>query len=309
MKRLALLSLLASLSIAALTGACTYTQEEREITADRIARPAFMVERHLAAGPFVLYAWERMHERYQPATIYIEGDGPFEDPKYAAQVGVALNSPTPRNPVGLNLAAMDRSKNLGWLGRPCQYLPPERKSMCNAEYYGQKGRYAPEVLESYQAALDEMKKRYRLTEFTLVGYGGGAAIAAALAGTRSDVSCLKTVAGVLDTRAYSVAQSVPLAWNSINPVTFAEQLKRVPQVHYVGGYDTHVPASVYQSYRQIVDDGTDYDTIFVNDAGHDYAWVEQWPGLLTRSAECGTQPPAPEIQFVEPPAEFWDVRK
>jgi len=40
-------------------------------TANQIARPAFMVERTIDADTFGLNAWERMHQRGAPATIYI----------------------------------------------------------------------------------------------------------------------------------------------------------------------------------------------------------------------------------------------
>ena len=55
--------------------ACSVDTDLNTTTANQIARPAFMVERSIDAGSFSMQAWERMHERGQAATIYIEGDG------------------------------------------------------------------------------------------------------------------------------------------------------------------------------------------------------------------------------------------
>lgn len=53
------------------------------------------------------------------------------------------------------------------------------------------------VFTAYNEALDEIKKRYDITEFNLIGHDGGANIAAVLASTRKDVVSLRTVAGNL----------------------------------------------------------------------------------------------------------------
>ena len=52
------------LTAALIPVACSGTVEEfREVTAERIARPAFMVERSLKSGPMEFRLWERAHER------------------------------------------------------------------------------------------------------------------------------------------------------------------------------------------------------------------------------------------------------
>src|SRR5687768_5965899 len=66
----------------------------RHDTTERLARPAFMFERHIPADPFLLTAWERVREPGGPATVYIEGDGYA----WASRRRPSLD-PTPANPV------------------------------------------------------------------------------------------------------------------------------------------------------------------------------------------------------------------
>ena len=73
MRKIFLLALLTIASITTLS-ACGTVTDVKQQAAQHIARPAFMVDRTISAGQFGLSAWERMHQRQAPATIYIEGD-------------------------------------------------------------------------------------------------------------------------------------------------------------------------------------------------------------------------------------------
>ena len=86
---------LSALMALSLTGCSTF-MESREITANRIAYPAFMLERQIPAGKFNLMAWERVNKKGQPAHIYIEGDGL----SWISTSEPSLD-PTPINPVAL----------------------------------------------------------------------------------------------------------------------------------------------------------------------------------------------------------------
>src|SRR5262245_60050521 len=88
----------------------------REDTADRLGHAAWMIERDVPAGLFTMTVHERMHERNAPGTIYIEGDGELTNDFH-----MDSKNPTPRNPVSLHLATRDKSENLAWIARPCQY--------------------------------------------------------------------------------------------------------------------------------------------------------------------------------------------
>lgn len=255
----------------------------REQVAKRIASPAWMVERQIAAGPFALTAYERMHTNHAPATVYIEGDGK----SWVSRNEAALD-PTPTNPVALNLAAMDKSKNVAYLARPCQFSKTAGGTTpCDKKYWtGQ--RFAPEVLEAMNAALDNMKRQYDITEFHLVGFSGGGNIAALLAAKRPDVVSLRTVAGNLDHRTHSEYHNVSYLEGSLNAIDIAPQLADMPQRHFVGGQDKIVPPVLSAKFVQALGSDRCADITLIQEAEHDNGWADKWPELLKMPVACKT---------------------
>ena len=281
------------LSLILITGvlaACGVRTDWNQQTANHIARPAFMVERFIPAGNFQLQAWERMHSPGQVATVYIEGDGVRQTKVVAKelQANVLMRDPTPDNPVALHLASRDQSKNLAYLARPCQYIKLPQGKGCAASYW-REARYAPEVISAYETALDEMAARYELTGFHLVGYDGGANIAAVLAAHRPDVLSLRTVAGDLnpDFTADHTKQN-NLSANSVLAVDLGSKLSNVPQHHFIGAADAVITPGVYHSYRQMVGLSECIHYSLVQDADHTRGWVEKWPELLKLQPQCAT---------------------
>jgi len=274
---LALLSLLP-------LAACSTETDVKTQTANHIARPAFMVERTINSGSFGLQAWERMHERNAPATIYIEGDGSnfLSGVKEIAKI----DNPTPENPVALHLASRDLSKNLGYLARPCQYMFEPAEKGCDTAYWNTK-KYTPEVMLAYETALNDMAARDDITGFNLVGYGGGANIAAVLAATRDDVLTLRTVAGNVSPRFVTdYHSSTPLASNSVFATDFGSKLSSIPQHHFIGAADEQIPPGAYHSYRQAVGLSDCINYSVIQDADHNLGWVQIWPQLLTLMPQC-----------------------
>jgi hypothetical protein len=283
---------LALLSGTALSGCARMIGEE---VTDRLAHPVFMKERIIAAGPFHLTAYERMHEREAPATIYIEGDG-----RAWLSKRVASGDPTPVNPVALHLATRDNSDNVAWLARPCQYTQmADPKAACSADFWkGQ--RFSPTVLKAYNDALDDIKARWDIKGFNLVGYSGGGAIAAILAGQRSDVLSLRTVAGNLDHKAHSALHNVSPLTASLNPPDYAGTLKAVPQVHFIGGQDSVVPPAILNSYLQALGPSNCVQYRFIQEASHEKGWVDKWPEFLKFTPECKGPKPM-DYDFVPMP--------
>lgn len=272
----------AGLATSALTGCLNSTIAMREETAERIAGPAFMVERDIPAQPFLLTAYERVHENGGTANIYIEGDGLA----WVSKSRISLD-PTPKNPVSLHLASRDKAENVIYLARPCQYskLLDAPETPCNSAYWTNK-RFAPEVLSAYDAALDNIKARYGISGFNLVGFSGGGAVAAILAGQRNDVLSLRTVAGNLDHRAHSAYHHVTYLDDSLNPPEYAAKLRTVPQYHFLGGRDAIVPPAVLHSYLQALGPSRCVQYELIQDAGHDEGWVNKWPELLAKKPVC-----------------------
>lgn len=272
------------LGSAALT-ACSVGAEFREITAERIARPAFMVERRIAQNGMEFQLWERMHERFQPANIYIEGDG---DPTYLNRE--ITKDSTPENPVGLHLASRDNAENLGYISRPCMFRESPDAKECDPKFWSTR-RYSPEVIAAYNATLDEMKARYDITEFNLICYDGGANVVAALAAQRQDIASIRTVAGNLNTdMVYSKTGQI-LDSDSVTAFGVAPQLAAVPQHHYIGIGDEVTPPAVYHSFRQQMGPSECVHYTVVQDADHERGWVEKWPELLKATTECEVPPP------------------
>lgn len=269
------------LAILLIISGCESYQPIKKETANRIAGPAWMVERLVAADPFTLTSYERIHDRGGKANIYIEGDGEA----WKTRISQSLN-PTPPNPVALHLASHDKAENVIYLARPCQYSGMiDTESDCDPTYWGDK-RFAPEVIDAYQNALDDIKARYDITEFNVTGFSGGAAVAAILAAKRDDIKTLRTVAGNLDHRALSAHHQVSYMENSLNPPDFAKDLATIPQYHFIGDMDDIVPAAVLHSYLQSLGSTSCSTYKLVEDASHDAGWVNVWPELLKLKPSC-----------------------
>ena len=274
--------LLSLATIAIAVTACSAPLILRENVADRIASPAWMVKRPVDTGDFILRAYERMHEKGAPVTIYIEGDGTAN--REALIEGTI--DPTPENPVALHLAAIDKSKNLAYLARPCQFEHAthynhsvNHKEECSKEFWGDK-RFAADVITNYNAAIDNIIRQYSTDGVHLIGYDGGGAIAAMLAAKRDDVLSLRTVAGNLDHDAQSVYLGLPPMAGSLNAVDFAEDLRDVPQHHFIGGQDESIKPAVLHSYLNALGNTPCVEYTMIQEAEHERGWVENWPELL-----------------------------
>ena len=275
--------MVATLAILALGGCIgtTYPYMRTE-TAQRIAAPAWMIKRDISANPFLLRAYERIHDRGGVAHIYIEGED-----------NTSHSDATPFNPVALHLASKDKADNVIYVARPCQYtgmISPAEK--CDSKYW-KDSRFSQTVIDAYNKALDDIVARYDIRNFDLIGYGGGGAIAALLTAQRSDVTSLRTIAGVLDHEAYTSATYSPALSDSLNPVSQAVVLSKTPQYHFIGGRDDKVPPAVLHSFLQSMPPSKCVQTMLIQEAEHDAGWVDKWPELLKLPVTCyATDDPA-----------------
>lgn len=282
MNTTAILSKLSLVFISVGLVACAnYGMGLRHDTAQRLAAPAFMVKKEIPAAPFLLTAYERVNDPQKPVHVYIEGDGLA----WISKKQKSMN-PTPKNPVALHLAAFDNAKNVIWIARPCQYSDLlDENTPCDSAYWGSR-RYAPEVISSFNSALDNIKGRYGVREFHLIGFSGGGTVAALLAAEREDILSLRTVAGNLDHRAHSAFHNVSVLENSLNPADYAQALSKVPQVHFIGGQDEVVPPKILHSYMQALGDTSCVHYEFIQEASHMKGWGNKWPELLKIEATC-----------------------
>lgn len=269
--------------------ACSIGTDLKQQTANHIARPAFMVERKVSAGNFQLQAWERMHARNQVATIYIEGEDAKAGKAHSAPSRKLLpaNS-TPKTPVALHLASRDQSKNVAYLGRPCQFIKNPEAKGCAAAYWNEK-RFAPEVMNAYEAALDDIAARYDITAFHIIGHGGGGNIAAVLAARRTDILTLRTVASDLNPDFENHKNNrLALAPNSVLAIDYGTALGNVPQHHFIGAADDVITPGNYHSFRQALGLSECIHYSLVQDADHTNGWTEKWPELLALQPQCAS---------------------
>ncbi|MBL0917281.1 MAG: alpha/beta hydrolase [Hydrogenophaga sp.] len=230
--------------------------------------PGFDIQ---AFAPTGLPATERL-------TVYIEGDGlawlDRHTPSFA---------PTPSDPLGLRLAMADAGARAVYLARPCQYTQGAAFKGCDNRYWGSH-RFAPDVIAAMDHAVDGLKREHGASELVLVGYSGGAAVAALLAARRSDVVALVTVAGVLDADRWTREQRLLPLTGSLDPKDVSARLASIPQWHFVGDKDAVVPASVLAGFLEgVARSGVrNAPTPVVRSlAGFDHGccWAQAWPEL------------------------------
>ena len=208
------------------------------------------LESTLIKGPaFDLQTWRRV-DGSGPLTVYIEGDGfAYLDQRTPS------SDPTPRDPIGLRLAAADPGPAVLYIARPCQFV---RDTRCSARDWTV-DRFSERVIAAIDAALGPQQR-----PLILVGYSGGGVIAAQLATRRRDVARLITVAAPVDLDRWTRRLD-------LSPLEHAAIDVRVPHVAFAGQLDATVPldTATLPGARQIVVPGFD----------HRCCWAREWPRL------------------------------
>lgn len=149
---------------------------------------------------------------------------------------------------------------------------------CTQRYWTN-ARFAPDVVEAMNSAISTLKDTFGASELVLVGYSGGAAIAALVAARRDDVVGLITVAGNLDHRAWTSYHRLSPLSGSLNPVDFAHKIEGIPQTHFIGELDTVIPPGLARQWPQTLS-GLDGANIRVLDSfDHICCWARDWPNL------------------------------
>jgi hypothetical protein len=266
-----------------LSGCQSVSLSGRHDAAQKIAAAGNMTKIAVAAAPFELTGFERLSAKGAPVTLYIEGDGLA----WLSKTQPSLN-PTPTMPTALELAAIDTSPNVIYLARPCQYSGRLDGQPCASTYW-MGSRYAPEVLQAYNHALDGIIKRTSATGFHLVGFSGGATLAALLAGQRDDILSLRSIAGNLDHRAHSEVHKVSYLAHSLNPPEYAKTLAEIPQWHFIGGKDRIVPQEIYNRYRAALPHTRCTQVQVVAQADHNKGWHDFWHKGHSLKPQCTKQ--------------------
>ena len=238
-----------------------------------ISGKAGFTKEYIKAGDFTLLSYQRFYKHSDTLNIYIEGDGRAWETKHRLS-----DDPTPSNPVALKLAALDPADNVAYIARPGQYSPtgiPE----CNSKYWSGY-RFAPEVIDSFNTAIDILKEKSGAKYIKLIGYSGGGAIAVLVAAKRSDVSALITVAGNLNLKAFCAYHHVAQLHGSMDPMDVAKTVAHIPQRHFVGSKDKIIPFAIAESFVKTEGDKNYERITVVDDVSHNNGWQKHWKELL-----------------------------
>lgn len=201
--------------------------------------------------------------------VYLEGDGtPWLHRFFVAK------DPTPRNPVMLQLMAMDPAPSI-YLGRPCYHGFADRPE-CRAAHWTH-GRYSQAVLQSMESALSRSIDSVKTTGLFFFGHSGGGTMAMLLAERFPQVRAVVTLAGNLDTDAWTKHHRFSPLRSSLNPSRRAPLPKEIFQLHLIAGQDEIVPSSLsYSALRLQVHP----ETRFFPEFDHSCCWSRIWPQVL-----------------------------
>lgn len=270
-------------AVLGVSGCKTMREMYRHDAAERLAVPANLFKRQIAAGPFSIAVYERVRGREQTANIYIEGDG---NVVHVDDKNITGNA-TPNFPTALHLATRDLNDNVIYIARPCQFEGPEDdKGPCATKQYSGDSRFSLEALDAMNTVLDKLKNRHGLTGFNLIGYDGGGTVATLLAAKRQDILTLRTVAANLDTAVNSANQKTAKPLGGLNPRDFAKDIAYIPQHHFIGQWDKTILPNVSQSFRDAMGPSTCTRISTVGEVDHTAGWVNRWPALLKEPVDC-----------------------
>jgi pimeloyl-ACP methyl ester carboxylesterase len=247
-------------------------------TAQNLARQRQWVSRVVATPTFDLFTFgPRAFVASEPLVVYVEGDG------YAFISPTQLSDdPTPRDPVGLELAVADPRPNVVYVARPCQYVTGPHLRNCHPAYWST-ARFAEPVVAAVESVVARYVADSGATRVAYVGYSGGGAVAALVAARRSDSAALVTVAGVLDHATWTSLDGMTPLGYSLNPADFADRLAGLPQVHFVGGDDDVVPEVVARAFAARFPADRKPGVVVLPGYDHVCCWSAHWPALLQRT--------------------------
>lgn len=247
---------------------------DRYVAADHVAEAKGFKKIPVKSGPFILLTYQKIEDVSHPLRIYIEGDGTA----WKSRVRVS-SDPTPREPMVLELASIDSARNVVYLARPGQYCMAGPD--CSSEYWSGR-RFSKEVINATDHAINEILRKSGAKEIELIGYSGGAAVAVLIAAERDDVRSLRTIAGNLDTDAVNRLHRVSaFAKDSLNPISAAHKLARLPMRHFAGSKDRVIPSYITKQFAAACGDEGLTSVTIVDGATHNTGWHECWRELLT----------------------------
>lgn len=244
--------------------------------AQRLARQGGLAPVSLQGKRFQHHGFAAVRGDADLLMLFIDGDGsPWVDNGRRI-----AEDPTPHVPLALELAAATKGSVL-YLSRPCyleSVMPPE----CSQDLWTAQ-RYSEAVVASMSAAAAAFAAEHHFQRILLVGYSGGATLAALMARDLRVVVGVVSVAGNLDPDTWARLHGYLPLQGSLNPALQPPLPPSLPQWYLVGQRDTNVPEVASARYLERVPS----DRIWSYPRfDHACCWVAEWPAIFARvSAE------------------------
>lgn len=216
--------------------------------------------------------------------IYVDGDGVNWQWNRLVKA-----DPTPERSIMLDLMKIDRNDAL-YVGRPC-YLGLELDDSCNADHWTYE-RFSQDIVDSMASVIRAEASRY--AQVVLIGHSGGGALALLLAEKIPTVTKVVTIAGIIDTDAWTTHHGYTRLVGSLNPATQPPLPERVKQLHLVGGLDNNIPASLVKPWVANQPGARLWE---LPGNSHVCCWNNNWPQVL-RWIASGSDLPFKKTQQV-----------
>jgi len=227
------------------------------ISCKSITAPSDFVYKEVWGKNFNIATWQKIKNPKLPYKVYIEGDG------YAFNSrGKPTNAPTPRSTLVRELAFEDKSANVIYVARPCQYV---KSPICSKRHWTT-ARFAPEIIN---AEYEVIKNIVGNSPVILIGFSGGAQISGLISTAKNGLNVKKiiTIAGNLDHYAWTQHHNLPPLNESMNLENYKQQYEKIPQIHYIGSKDKVIPPFLVKDF---INDNT--PVVEVKDADHNNGW-------------------------------------
>jgi len=209
--------------------------------------------------------------------VYLEGDGsPW---KYRV---ITMPDPTPRDPLVLRLMGKDQAPT-AYVGRPC-YNGTSRDQGCDESLWTS-GRYSTTVVLSMTSVIRQLVDEQGFEEVKLIGHSGGGALAMLIAPRIPEVTHVVTIAGNLDTDAWTSHHGYTRLYTSLNPATQVDLPEDILQWHLIGGRDSVIPPSIVKGYIRNQKNALGSQ---VQNYSHGCCWESLWEGIAKAIASSAS---------------------
>lgn len=229
---------------------------------NHISVPQDFVYKEIRTQNFDLASWQKITNPNGVYKIYLEGDGyAFNSHGYPTQ------DPTPKGTLMRELAFGDKSSNVIYLARPCQYI---KSPICSQRHWTS-ARFAPEIIN---AEYDAVKQIAGKKPVVLIGFSGGAQIAGLISSAKTGLNIAKiiTIAGNLDHLSWTQYHHLPSLNESLNLADYRKTFFNIPQIHYVGNKDNVMPPVLVKDFV-----GAKARVFVLDGASHNSGWESIYP--------------------------------